>query len=260
MASWSSRATGLMTRIGRIWCKLCRESSALLSMLSSLVKCGLRATRRQVTTTSISTNSQKMIASQDTMLPLRSNFSNLILMTDEAAEQYAILSEQQGLQHGTNLSISPCTGNAVLVLNSSQHWTHPLLEQNTSSGIHLDKSDYLWDIPALRTAFSSFDYRYWMMAGEAGYDFNNSKVSGTAQWDPVTWMCDTSTVMSGGSCASSSTSKFTSMLTAAEWAQFAVTRKALRVSRPRRGQRSTYWLQLPWKYSLPLLAVSIFLS
>jgi hypothetical protein len=52
---------------------------------------------------------------------------------------------------------------------------------------------------------------------------------------------------------------FTSMLTAAEWTQFAVTRKALRVSRPRRGQRSTYWLQLPWKYSLPLLTVSIFL-
>jgi len=52
---------------------------------------------------------------------------------------------------------------------------------------------------------------------------------------------------------------FTRMLTAAEWTQFAVTRKTLRVSRPRSGQRSTYWLQLPWKYSLPLLTVSIFL-
>jgi hypothetical protein len=49
------------------------------------------------------------------------------------------------------------------------------------------------------------------------------------------------------------------MLAAAEWTQFAVTRKTLRVSRPRSGQRSTYWLQLPWKYSLPLLTVSIFL-
>jgi hypothetical protein len=52
---------------------------------------------------------------------------------------------------------------------------------------------------------------------------------------------------------------FTSMLTAAEWTQFAVRRKRLRVSRPKRGQRSTYWLQLPWKYSLPLLGTSVLL-
>ncbi|OCL15057.1 hypothetical protein AOQ84DRAFT_351220 [Glonium stellatum] len=52
---------------------------------------------------------------------------------------------------------------------------------------------------------------------------------------------------------------FTSMITATEWTQFATVRKALRVSEPRNGQRSTYWLQLPWKYSLPLLAISILL-
>lgn len=52
---------------------------------------------------------------------------------------------------------------------------------------------------------------------------------------------------------------FTNMVTAAEWTQFATVRKALRVSKPRKGQRSTYWLQLPWKYSLPLLAISILL-
>ena len=52
---------------------------------------------------------------------------------------------------------------------------------------------------------------------------------------------------------------FTSMVTAAEWATFASVRKALRVSRPSKGQRSTYWLQLPWKYSIPLMSVSILL-
>ena len=52
---------------------------------------------------------------------------------------------------------------------------------------------------------------------------------------------------------------FTSMVTAAEWTRFAKIRKALRVSKPGNGQRSTYWLQLPWKYSLPLLSVSILL-
>lgn len=52
---------------------------------------------------------------------------------------------------------------------------------------------------------------------------------------------------------------FTSMLTAAEWTQFATVRKALRLSKPRHGPRSTYWLHLPWKYSLPLIALSILL-
>ncbi|KIW28239.1 uncharacterized protein PV07_07918 [Cladophialophora immunda] len=51
----------------------------------------------------------------------------------------------------------------------------------------------------------------------------------------------------------------TSMVMAAEWGRFASTPKALRVSEPREGQRSTYWLQLPWKYSLPLLTMSIVL-
>ncbi|KAJ9613924.1 hypothetical protein H2200_002060 [Cladophialophora chaetospira] len=52
---------------------------------------------------------------------------------------------------------------------------------------------------------------------------------------------------------------FTSMVTAAEWTRYASVRKALRVSKPRPGQRSTYWLQLPWRYSLPLLSISVFL-
>ena len=52
---------------------------------------------------------------------------------------------------------------------------------------------------------------------------------------------------------------FTTMVTAHEWSLFASTRKYLRVSEPKKGQRSTYWLQLPWKYSLPLLSISILL-
>lgn len=52
---------------------------------------------------------------------------------------------------------------------------------------------------------------------------------------------------------------FTSMITAAEWTGFAATRKALRVTKARQGQRSTYWLQLPWKYSLPLLSITFHL-
>ena len=49
------------------------------------------------------------------------------------------------------------------------------------------------------------------------------------------------------------------MLAASEWSRFASQRKGLRTSSPTGSQRSTYWLQLPWKYSLPLGIVSALL-
>ncbi|KAG9230910.1 hypothetical protein BJ875DRAFT_470951 [Amylocarpus encephaloides] len=45
---------------------------------------------------------------------------------------------------------------------------------------------------------------------------------------------------------------YTSMVSADEWSRFTTTRKSLRVTRPIGIQRSTYWLSLPWTYSLPL--------
>ena len=47
-------------------------------------------------------------------------------------------------------------------------------------------------------------------------------------------------------------SLFTSMLTAQEWNRYTRHRKALRVTSPVGEQRTTYWLQLPWTYSIPL--------
>ncbi len=49
---------------------------------------------------------------------------------------------------------------------------------------------------------------------------------------------------------------FTSMLLADEWSHFAHKRKALRSSKPKLGQRSTYFLQLPYKYAVPFLVLS----
>ena len=46
---------------------------------------------------------------------------------------------------------------------------------------------------------------------------------------------------------------FTSMLLGAEWASFSTKRQALRVSTPVGDQRSSYRLQLPYAYSLPML-------
>lgn len=51
----------------------------------------------------------------------------------------------------------------------------------------------------------------------------------------------------------------TAMVTSREWALFAHQRKGLRVTRPSGSQRNTYWLQLPMRYSMPLLLISIFL-
>ena len=51
-------------------------------------------------------------------------------------------------------------------------------------------------------------------------------------------------------------SLFTSMLLAEEWSGFAHQRKTLRVTCPVGKQRSTYWLQLPYLYGIPLLVMS----
>jgi hypothetical protein len=49
---------------------------------------------------------------------------------------------------------------------------------------------------------------------------------------------------------------FTSQLLCHEWSTFAQERKTLRVSDPKPGQRSTYFLQLPYRYAIPLLILS----
>ncbi|KAL0258882.1 hypothetical protein SLS55_006386 [Diplodia seriata] len=49
----------------------------------------------------------------------------------------------------------------------------------------------------------------------------------------------------------------TRMLLAREWSSFARHRKALRVSSPHGEQRSTYFLQLPYRYGAPLMLYSV---
>lgn len=48
----------------------------------------------------------------------------------------------------------------------------------------------------------------------------------------------------------------TSMLLVNEYAGYEVQRKGLRVTTPRGQQRSTYWLQIPFTYGIPIIAVS----
>ena len=49
---------------------------------------------------------------------------------------------------------------------------------------------------------------------------------------------------------------FTCMLLGHEWSGYAHVRKPLRVTSPAGSQRSTYRLQLPYKYGIPLLVLS----
>jgi len=48
-------------------------------------------------------------------------------------------------------------------------------------------------------------------------------------------------------------SLLTRMFVANEYSKFATKRQVLRVSQPRGSQRSTYWLQLPYQYILPIM-------
>lgn len=52
---------------------------------------------------------------------------------------------------------------------------------------------------------------------------------------------------------------FTSELVDQEWNEYGHRRKPLRVTNPRGKQKSTYWLDLPSRYGLPLMAVAILL-
>jgi hypothetical protein len=51
----------------------------------------------------------------------------------------------------------------------------------------------------------------------------------------------------------------TSMASSEEWNTLATTRKGLRVTKPAGQQRSTYFLQLPYKWAIPLIVMSGFL-
>ncbi|RPA90410.1 hypothetical protein L873DRAFT_1753827 [Choiromyces venosus 120613-1] len=51
-------------------------------------------------------------------------------------------------------------------------------------------------------------------------------------------------------------SLFTCMLSGHEWSLFSHHHRTLRVTSPRPGQRSTYWLQIPYAYAIPLITLS----
>lgn len=61
---------------------------------------------------------------------------------------------------------------------------------------------YTYELTTLRSAFSSFNYHYWMIIKELRYDFNNLEFLRSKQWSPTSWMCSTADVIGGQSCTS----------------------------------------------------------
>src|SRR4051812_18450004 len=53
--------------------------------------------------------------------------------------------------------------------------------------------------------------------------------------------------------------QFTAMLAQREWSNYAIKRAPLRVTTPSPSQRSTYFLQLPYAFSVPLLLAAVVL-
>jgi hypothetical protein len=49
---------------------------------------------------------------------------------------------------------------------------------------------------------------------------------------------------------------YTNMFVAKEWAGYSSSRKPLRVSTPTGQQRNTYWLNVPFRYAIPITAIS----
>ena len=88
------------------------------------------------------------------------------------------------------------------ILNASQYWKQGIVPKNTSGGLYYLSQEYTNVLPVVRSIFSSFDYHYWMLIRELGYDFNNSNIVQAGQWSPTSWMCDRNNVLAGKTCTS----------------------------------------------------------
>ena len=150
---------------------------------------------------------------------LQSNSSNVILVTKADPGKYSLAppfarsigytsdgyydpSATFYLPKGVGLFLNPFTGNAVPIINGSEHWQNGIVPQNTTGGLYYLPDEHTYQISALRSIFSSFDYHYWMMVKYLNYDFNNSDVLQAGKWSPTSWMCKPEDVLQGKTCTS----------------------------------------------------------
>ena len=153
---------------------------------------------------------------------LQSTSSNVVVVTKESTGKYATLpafvsSDDTGyvdpytgfdLPDAVGLSLNPYSGNGVLILNESGHWQHGIVFANDSGGLYLFAGDYAYRVPGVRSAWSAFDYHYWVFAKQLEYDFNNSEILRAGQWNPTSWLCPAEDIIAGGqTCTSGKNAK-----------------------------------------------------
>ena len=154
---------------------------------------------------------------------LQSTQSNLVIVTKETTGTYTTMpaltasNVDEGyvdpytafkLPDAVGLSLNPYSGNGVLMLNESGHWQHGIVTANNSGGLSLFATDYVSDVPGVRSIWSAFDYHYWMFVKQLDYDFNKSEILRAGQWSPTSWLCPPEDVIAGGqTCTSGKNAK-----------------------------------------------------
>jgi hypothetical protein len=95
---------------------------------------------------------------------------------------------------------------------------------------------------------------------EAGFgrNVNNGQLTVATKLIPVVLLANLPQIILSF-CYLAYNSLFTRMLAAREWAQMSTGYKPLRVTDPKGTQISTFRLQLPYSYAVPLLGLSIVL-
>ncbi|KAF3033637.1 hypothetical protein E8E12_004523 [Didymella heteroderae] len=94
----------------------------------------------------------------------------------------------------------------------------------------------------------------WATASDGALSFSSDAPSASATLFNA-WLANMPQVLLSV-CYMSLNSFCTAMASAKEWNNLALSRNGLRVSEPRGQQRSTYFLQLPYRWAMPLIALS----
>lgn len=95
----------------------------------------------------------------------------------------------------------------------------------------------------------------WATASDGALSFSSNVPSSSATLFNA-WLANMPQVLLSF-CYMKLNSFCTAMTSAKEWNSLALSRKGLRVSEPRGEQRSTYFLQLPYRWAIPLIVLSM---
>jgi len=146
---------------------------------------------------------------------LQSTSSKVILVTKEASRQWANLprsnysfqdltkppsnSTYKRPDYDISFSFNQTDGNVVLNPGLDNNFTYD--GKHIASGLFLQPNDSLWAVQSLRAVFNAFDFRYWTVAQDINYNFNDSRTLLGNQWEPASWICSGGYILAGETCS-----------------------------------------------------------